>query len=377
MSKNTLTAGALIYCAVFVASSIYVMIPLQPRLAESHNVSISYASLTSSLFICTYATGLLVFGFLADRLPLRKILVTGMAMLSLITGALIFAADVGQLILLRALQGFTAASFAPVAFGYCFRYFQGSLQGTAIALINTGFLFAGVFGQIISSYLAEAFFFSAVFTGFFLFYLICFSLLFITLKKAVPSDSIPSKKPTTIILSCFQNQILRKLYLIAFFLLLPIMLFYGSFEIYLHQVWTDFPVPLQLFRVCSLIGILPSFFISALLRRFRAKQILRFQLFVMVAGFLPAIAGLNVGTITFASFLMITSTSLTIPMVVLLVGRNTVHGTSAVAIYSFTLLSGASVGSALASLVPFPFVLGIIAAIFILLGLLAKTLPDD
>ncbi|WP_026771761.1 MFS transporter [Sediminibacillus sp. JSM 1682029] len=376
MAKQNISAAALIYCAVFVASSLYVMIPLHPLLSETYNVSIGNASLASSFFILAYAFGLLFFGFLADQLPLSRIMLTGMAVLTLITALIALADSFESVLLLRVIQGLLAASFAPLAFGYCFRCFSPGLQGLAIALINTGFLFAGVFGQIISAGFADTFSASGVFIAFSVFYLSCFIFLLFTLQPSAKADGLQLKKLTASILSCLRNRIVRSLYLIAFFLLFPIMLFYGAFEIYLYTSWPEFPIPLQLFRALSLIGILPSFFTSIVLKKFGAKRVLRLHLAIMAAGFLPAAIHLNVGNIAIASFFMIVSTSLTIPMVVLLVGRHATAGTSAVAIYSFTLLSGATLGSVLAPTLSFSVVLLLIPLLFISLTVFARVLPD-
>ncbi|WP_226038062.1 MFS transporter [Aquibacillus saliphilus] len=366
MSKQITTAIILIYCSVFIASSIYVMIPLQPILAETFDVSLSYMSLSSTLFVFPYAFGLLLFGVLADRLPLRNILLVGMALLAIVTGLLSLTNSIDSLIFLRVFQGILAASFAPVSFAYCFKHFKGSLQAFVIAMINTGFLFAGVFGQIISAFFADLFSYQAVFIAFFCFYLSCFIGLFLTLESSSSKQTYRLNNLFSTILSCFKHQSLQKLYAITFFLLLTIMLFYGSFEIFLFTEWRDFPFSLQLFRTISLIGIIPAFFASPLIKRFGSENILMFQLGVMVVGFIPIVICLNVATALFASLLMIASTSLTIPMVVLLVGKHaSSHKSTAVAVYSFTLLIGASLGSTLASYLSFTTVITIIPIAFI------------
>ncbi|MCT2535602.1 MFS transporter [Aquibacillus koreensis] len=363
--KQSYTASVLIYCSVFIASSIYVMIPLQPRLAEVFNVSLGFISLSSTLFVFPYALGLLLFGMLADRFSLRSILLVGMAFLTLFTGLLALSESVYSLLTLRILQGIFAASFAPVTFSYCFRHFNGPMQAFAIAMINTGFLFAGVFGQMISAFFSNLFTYNGMFAAFFFFYLSCFIGLFITLQPSKTKQSYPLRELFYTILSCFKNQSLQKLYSITFFLLLTIMLFYGSFEIYLFNQWTDFPFSLQLFRLISLIGIIPAFFASSLIAHFSAIRVLRFSLILMMIGFMAPIISLTVPSLMIASIMMIASTSLSIPMVVLLVGAVAkARKSTAVAVYSFVLLIGASIGSILASLISFSFVIIMIPLTF-------------
>ncbi|WP_407271658.1 MFS transporter [Radiobacillus sp. PE A8.2] len=377
MYNKAFTACTLIICSIFIASSIYVMIPLQPALASLHETSIAYVSLSSTLFVLFYAFGLLVFGSLAEKFPHRTILLSGMGMLCIVTWLLSSVSSLEHVIILRIFQGFFAASFAPVTFSYCLIIFQGKLHSCVIAMINTGFLFAGVFGQIVSVFFASLYSYQAVFIAFGCSYLLCFILLSWTLQPTVNHSSLNNQWLSTI-LSCFRHQTLRKLYTIAVFLLFTVMLFYGSFEIYIYEAWRTFPFSVQAFRIISLLGIVPAFFASRLIERFGAKKVMLFQFGLMVVGFSPAIVVLNVVTVLVSSLAMIASTSLTIPLVVLLVGKHAPVGRAiAVAIYSFMLLIGASFGSTFAAYVSFPHVLVLICTLFILLSLFARLLPSD
>lgn len=378
MSKNLITAIILIYCSIFVASSIYVMIPIQPLLAEKFDVSLQVAALSSTMFVFPYAFGLVFFGLLADRFSLRKLLLAGMASLSIITYLLSFSNSIYLLLFLRSVQGVLAASFAPVTFAYCFQHFNGSFRAFVIAMINTGFLFAGVFGQMISAFFADWISYPFVFVAFFCFYLSCFIGLFFTLKTSITGSREQDSRIFPMIFSCICNRQLQKVYGITFFLLLTIMLFYGSFEMYVFTTWKEFTYSIQLLRLISLIGIVPAFFSSKLMNRFGAKSVLRFQLMVMAIGFSPAVFSINVTTIMVASLLMIASTSLTIPMVVLLVGKlASQFKSTALALYSFILLMGATVGSILAPAIGFPVVLVLIPIVFLVLTFFSSLLLDD
>lgn len=247
-----------------------------------------------------------------------------------------------------------------------------------MALANTGFLFAGVFGQMISAYFTALVSYHFVFVAFFGFYFSCFIGLFFTLRSSGPEKNKQTKKILPMILSCVRDHTLQKIYGITFFLLLTIMLFYGSFEIYLYETWRDFPYSIQLLRFISLIGIFPAFLSSILIKRFGAKAVLQFQLGVMVIGFIPAVITLNVFTILIASLFMVASTSLTIPMVVLLVGKHAnLFKSTAVSLYSFVLLTGASTGSVLAPVIPFTTVLILIPSVFLVLAFFSQLLPSD
>lgn len=364
MSKQTGMAMVLVLTGIFIASNLYTMLPLHTGLAEIFGVSIPLVSLSSSLFIFPYAIGLFFFGMLADKLPHKPLLLSGMSLLTLITILIGFVDVFWLFILMRAVQGFLAASFAPTAFAYTFEHFEGRTQAFVIAMINTGFLFAGIFGQMVSAAIADWFAYPAVFFLFGFFYFSSLLGINYTLVRSSPKSytKLFSLSP---ILSFFRLRSLQKLYGITFFLLFTVMLFYGSFELFIDQDTVDIPFSLQTFRMIGLVGIIPAFFAGRLQSVFGPRAILAFHLGLMSVGFVVPLIDLNIWTLLFASICMIASTALTIPMVILLVG---VHGefarASAVSIYSFTLLTGASIGSWLAAVAPFQLVLGGVSVLF-------------
>lgn len=376
MHRHLFMAIVLIFTGIFIASNLYTMLPLYPEIAEAFGVTIPTASLSSSLFIFPYASGLFFFGLLADKLPHKKLLLVGMALLSVVT-ILVGLVDTYWLFLvLRALQGFLAASFAPTTFAYTFEHFTGKTQAFVIAMINTGFLFAGVFGQILSDLIAGASSYHAVYFTFFGIYALCWTGMLITLVPSKPKsfERLFSLSP---ILSFFRSQPLQKLYGITFFLLFTVMLFYGSFELYIYEGAFNLPISLQTFRVIGVIGIIPAFFVGTMQSRLGARTTLTWYIGLMACGFLFPVIHLNVFSLLVASICMIASTAVTIPMVILQIGSFGAHArASAVSIYSFTLLTGASIGSALAPFIPFPVALILIVGLFALLAMLALSVPE-
>ncbi|KGP90806.1 hypothetical protein N780_03660 [Pontibacillus chungwhensis BH030062] len=364
MLKPKLMAGALIFTGIFIASNLYTMLPLHSEIAQLYGVSDSVVSLASSMFIFPYAVGLFFFGMLADKLPHKKVLLSGMTALAIVTLLVGLMPTFWLFIILRAAQGVLAASFAPTAFAYSFEHFKGKKQAFVIAMINTGFLFAGIFGQMIAVELASYGSYRTVFFGFCMLYVICLLLLkqFLVSSKPKTFQTLFSLSP---ILSFFQFRPLQKLYGITFFLLFTVMLFYGSFEWLIARGEIDIPFSLQGFRVIGLIGIVPAFFAGPLQQRFGAPFVLGTSLLAVTIGFSLPLLVLNTWTLLAASIFMIASTSLTIPMVILLVGQCSKQArASAVSIYSFTLLTGASIGSLGAAIVPFQGVLVCCAVLF-------------
>ncbi|GAA0491471.1 MFS transporter [Salinibacillus aidingensis] len=378
MLKQPGAAGTvLIVAGIFIASNLYTMLPIQAYLADTYFISLEATSMASFCFIFFYAWGLLTFGILADRYDEKKILTYGMLILSILTLIIPFAPTYSFFLAARALQGILAASFAPAAFSYVFRNFEGKTQTISIALINTGFLFAGIFGQILSAFFVFSFSFHTLFYAFSGIYFTCFILLLITLKYSKKRKSGRNHLLLHIV-TLIRHQTLRKLYFTTFFLLFTVMLFYGGFEIFLATGNETFPFSLQTFRFIGLIGIIPAFFASRLEVRFGPVSVLVTNLLLMSAGFLFPIFYLHEWTLIIASICMIGSTSLTIPMVILLVGRFAGEAKGrAISLYSFTLLTGASIGSVCAAFIPFQeMILGIVT-VFAGLAFITHTLKKD
>jgi MFS transporter, YNFM family, putative membrane transport protein len=351
--RDHTTSVILIIAGIFIASNLYTMLPIQTILVEKYDITLELTALSSFFYIFFYACGLICFGMLSDLYGERRTILTGMLCLSLLTLCLSFLSNYFLFVVGRAIQGFLAASFAPPAFSYIFRYFQGKLLTLTIALINTGFLFAGIFGQIVSFHYVFTYSFSTLFYAFCLLYFICYVLLFLTLKYTKISTT--SKKSLTFILTFYRHLSLKKLYITTFFLLLTVMYFYGSLEVYLLTENKHFSMSLQTFRTIGLIGIIPAVFANFFVGHFGAKRTLMGSLLLMSVGFLFSIFSLSEEMILISAIFMIASTSLTIPMVILLIGNfvEEKHRGRALSVYSFTLLIGGSIGSVLAANIPF------------------------
>ncbi|KGX92784.1 hypothetical protein N781_15030 [Pontibacillus halophilus JSM 076056 = DSM 19796] len=369
MNRSHLAACALIVTGIFIASNLYLMIPHVDYLSETYNVTKTTASLASSLFIFPYAIGLFCFGLLADRLPHRLILLTGILGLVCLTFVIGTVDNFGLFLLLRVLQGLLAACFAPTSFAYTFLHYDGKEQAFVIAIINTGFLFAGIFGQMYADAVFTWFNFSAIFYGCSLCYLLCWIGLASSLAK--PRDaSVTKPVPIRSIVSFFRFSPLQKLYVTAFFLLLTVIAFYGSLELYLSTHPSFLPYSLQTFRLIGLLGIIPSFFAGPLVEKWGARPLLVSMLLLMSVGFLLPSIAFHPWTLLLASIAMIASTSLTIPMVIMLIGfyGNRARAT-AISMYSFILLTGASAGSILATFIPVQGVIGAALIGFVFLAI--------
>lgn len=153
----------LFWSGLVVMSSLYITIPLISTFTDIFKVAPTQAAWTSSSFSFSFALGCLFYGPLSDRFGRKTIILAGLFILSLISLLIGLITDLSWLILFRGLQGAAAATFSPVALAYVVEVFPPQKRVMTIGCINTGFLMAGIIGQIFSSYISQQYGWNLIF----------------------------------------------------------------------------------------------------------------------------------------------------------------------------------------------------------------------
>lgn len=146
------TSGAtvvLVVTALFVLTQLYAAIPLIGPVGEDLGGEVTFA--LSTAFSLCYAVGFLIWGPLADQYGHKKILVIGLAALTVATFGAGLASSIPALGVLRGVQGLAAASFAPVALAYLAEAVPPRRRPVSIGAMSTTFLVAGIVGQVLAS----------------------------------------------------------------------------------------------------------------------------------------------------------------------------------------------------------------------------------
>lgn len=141
--------------ALLVLSQLYATIPLTAPVGAAFGGGNVSAALGTA-FALAYAVGFLFFGPLSDHYGRLRVLVPGMAVLALATAALTVAPSLEVMALLRAVQGFAASCFAPIALAYLMEALPPRRSAAAIGVMSTAFLVAGILGQVYASSVALA-----------------------------------------------------------------------------------------------------------------------------------------------------------------------------------------------------------------------------
>ncbi len=332
----------LVSMGIMVACNIYTFIPIYGEIASSLGIPSESVVVAGSSFTFFYACGLLTFANIADRFGKKEILVVGMLVSALSTALVMFSFDSWSLSITRGLQGFCLGSFAPVAFSYTYDLFEGKRRTLLLALINSGFLFAGILGQLVSEWITGISHWTAVFIFFSNMYL----FLFLMGKKILPGTPVSAynydRQPAIILFRLLQNRKLLMLYGIVFTLLSSFVVYYDSLTRFLSG---KDDLLLQT-RLTGLIGVVLSLYTGRLLEKLGVYK----TLFI---GFAIAILSFVISYIYYytvhplflmtSSILFVSSISLLIPTVITLIGDiSKGERSQALSLYSFILLGGTS-----------------------------------
>jgi MFS family permease len=357
-----ITAVLLTVTGIFVASNIYTFIPIYGNVSQRLQIDTNHVVMAGSLFSLFYAIGLLYFGPASDRFGRRKTIILGMLASAVSTLFVGMANNEVTLYISRSLQGLMLGSFAPVAFAYSFDLYTEKKRTLLLAFINSGFLMAGIFGQLISSSI------TAVSHWYYVFYFFaaCYLFLFIISMIVLPKTPMPPKGEQSVFSIMFgllRNKTLLKCYGIAFTILFSFVAFYDA----LGRFFEGSSEQLFSLRAVGLTGAVLSLFTSRLMDRFGVTRTM-FTGFVIGA---ISIFSMNLFQGLFAlmalSILFVSSISLLLPTVITLVGTlGGKHRAKALSLYSFILLTGASIASPVVMLLDFHLVLLFLLLLFVL-----------
>ncbi|MFE8700299.1 MFS transporter [Cytobacillus sp. FJAT-54145] len=355
-----LTAMILTITGIFVASNIYTLIPIYISISDSLGVTENQVVIAGSLFTLFYAFGLLSFGPASDIFGRRRILVLGMFVSALSTLAVGFSDTLMSLYVSRSIQGITLGSFAPVAFAYAFDLYSPKNRTLLLVFINTGFLMAGIIGQLISSSINIYYPWEYVFY----FFSLCYISLFVISYFVLPKTARPQKNKTSLLkifIRLLKNRSLIKCYGIAVTLLLSFVALYDG----IGRFFTGSEEELFVLRAVGLIGATLSLFTGRLIEKFGVGVTLKTGL--MIGGVSLSFMTIFKDWISLMalSVLFVASISLLIPTVITLIGTlGGNHRAKALSLYSFILLAGASLASPIAVALNFNHLLFLLICFF-------------
>ncbi|HDX9610682.1 TPA: MFS transporter [Bacillus toyonensis] len=366
----TVMTAVLCWAGMVVMSSLYVTIPLIALFSDIFKVSLAQSAATGSIFSVGFAIGCLLFGAISDKYGRKKVIFIGLLALSIASFFLGFVDSLFWLIILRGLQGIAAATFSPVALAYVVEMFPVEKKVTTIGFVSTGFLIAGIAGQVISTAVSQHFGWHMVFFLLSIVYIITAAWVHYSLPTEGTSQAYtdilgPMKQMGKV----FTHKSLVWSYMVAFVLLMAFVNMYTVLGNYLSSSTYNLTAEQILyFRLAGLFGMLLSPLAGRLTKRFEVKKVLQGGLLVAIfslssMGFISTLPLLVMMSVCF-----VIGIAISVPSLVSLVGQlgGRARGI-AVSIYTFVLFLGTSIGPIISI---YLMKIGDYAQTFILLGVI-------
>lgn len=336
----------IVLCALAVVSLLYFPLPVLSSLEQSHGIG---ATGMISSFGLAYALGFLIFGPLSDRLGRRTVLLGGLVALTIITVVLATVHTPILLIAGRVLQGFIAASFPPVAIAYLAERGTQRQRDWSVAWMSTAFLSAGLLGQIYGEVIITRWGLGNAFLP------LC-SIYILTawqLWKA-PTDKVNKQtlqgfwSHYKVVGNLVADARLRRVYVPALVLLLCFVAFYMALDLHLGHHFAQQGISPLLVRALAAPAFLTPLGVAVVMPHLGAQRMLGIGLACATGGMvLSALAGAtHLYVLLGASFLFVAGIGISVPSLIVRVAsvsEASVRGL-AIALYTFVLFIGASVG---------------------------------
>ncbi|MNI21933.1 Inner membrane transport protein YnfM [compost metagenome] len=328
-------------------SSLYVTIPLITLFAQLFEISTTNAAAAGSTFSIGFAIGCLIYGALSDKYGRKTVIFAGLLFLTLISLILGTVHSFAWILGLRGLQGAAAATFSPVALAYAVEMYPAEKRVTTIGFISTGFLIAGIVGQVVSSLLSEYYGWNAVFYILAVVYAATAIVVFFFLPKGgIQQAHANIWEPIKQIGKVFVQKQLVLCYLVAFVLLMSFVSMYTVLGNYLSTAPYELSKQEILsVRIIGILGMLVSPFAGRISKHVGVGITLRGGLLLAIIGLASMGMISNLPLLIVMSILFVGGIALAVPSLVSLVGQvgGKMRGI-AVSVYTFILFTGTSFG---------------------------------
>lgn len=330
--------------SICVGIGIYEVIPLNYVLGQSFHVGQQQVVLIGSAFSLGYAIGFLIFGWLANYFEIKKLLITGLFLLMVSTFVTGFATTYTFIMIFRVIQGLCAASFAPLAFSIIIKVFPDNQRVAGISAVTTGFVMAGIFGQLYGSIVISSHPWSTVFYLQALIYVIMIIFMIFLVPK---TGEVLSTKTNFIaqLSKLLVNKSLLPCYIITVTLLFSFVGMYTVMGVFFQKSFGFDSQEIVWIRGIGIIGMIASMIVTKVSKRLGMSRILSFGL--ICASVSVLIIGISNYTMLsiIMSVIFVFGITVSLPMIVSLIGICAGRQSgNAITLYTFILFIGATLG---------------------------------
>lgn len=335
-----------------VLMSMFITIPLTSVFMTELNISTAESVWIGSAFSICYAICCLIYGPLSDKYGRKVFLVGGISLLTVATFAIGLTDNYYVLLVLRAIQGISAAAFAPVSLVYAGGLFPQDKRVTVIGFITAGFLMASVIAQLFGVVIESSLGWQAIFISHGILYFVTAILVIFFLPKDYVQHQDESILHKLILMKdVIKNPNLCLTFFITFMLLFSLVGMYTILGNYLASEKFGFTEQ-QIFtvRALGLIGMLTTVFAGKIIKRLGILMAQRCALALAAVAIFTMGMGSSSIVLIICSLLFVAGVTLMVPVNISLVSEKAgaARG-SAVLFNTFILFLGASVGPMIAT----------------------------
>lgn len=329
--------------AVLVVGQLYAYLPLLPEIGEGLSTTASVLGWTTPAFALSQAAGLLVVGWLNQRVSGDRLFAAGMSALAVasgITGTALAAGSEYGFLLGRVAQGLTAAAFPPFAIAAIVANNSPRFRPTAMGLFSASLLMAAPLGQLLAAAVNEVWSVGGVFwASSVVIAAVAASLWAIRLTDAwTPGDLFRLRS----VLALFHWRALGRIYGVTLVLLMGLVFYYAAIQA------SDSGVDLQLFRLLGAPAVLMTLVAGMMLYRWSSPVIQALGFVVAACGALmTGLTGTALG-LQAGHWLMLGGVATAVPAVLSFLGEQSpAHRQRGIVFYTFVLFAGAGLGTPL------------------------------
>lgn len=338
---------------LLVVGQMYVVLPLLPMMARAWEVPNAAATWTTTAFGMAYAGGFLVSGPLSDLFGRRRVVTMGLTVLALATVGVAAAPSLPVAVCCRVVQGVGAAGYSPAALAYLGERIAPNRRSVAVTSLVTAMVAATVTGQLAGQAGAAV----AGWRGSLVLNAACVAVLTVALRLVMLDTPVTARRGGVRgYLGTMARLITDPVLLLINLGALPVL---GGFVALFTAIQLLGPVEVAgrpevmvAVRAASLPGLVAVPFLAPVLNRVRPIPRAACALFAAAA----AVAGLGaVGSSSVAVFgilmvVFVAATAVVSPGLTELTGARAEPARGAgTALYTFSLLAGASLGPVLVS----------------------------
>jgi len=328
-------------CAVLATGELYLTIPLGADIARQHHVDASSSGLAGSFFGFAYAAGFLAFGPLSDRVGRARVLLFGLLAAGAATALAGIAPSFAFFLSARALQGASAAAVAVGALALVPEALLPHHRPLGVSAMSLAFLGSAPIAQLVGARLAGGGISTVMLVVAPAYVIVAGGILLLNAHPKSHHSRHGSRTNNPSSASLFQDRSIVAAWAASATVLFAFVLFQVGMQI----AGSDLPVDIQELRYFTFPPLLLTIAAVPLVKRVGVSMTARIGLLLIATGLLVAAIASRMAFIS-GLVILTSGVALAIPGLIGLVSsRADNHNRGfAIAIYSFALFSGASLG---------------------------------